>query len=623
MKRFDRINVILELAIILINITTIVIAISKYNSVVGVVAKENIATAKAESNRPIGRWVGLGLEGIIVGAIAVSPNYASDQTIFVNSSEGIFRSTNAGRTWVKLTSGLPDVNPNYDGINSSIVVSPNYAIDQTIFVNTPSSSDLISNGVYHSRDGGDNWERVNVEFGESVVPQITFSPNYKNDHTIFIGGDGDVPGNGFLAKSTNNGLSWQIINPLPSYSSWFISDFAFSPNYVTDQTIFATVTLENNFGGIIKSVNGGIAWTLSIPYDQGPSNAWAIAVSPNYSRDQTVFVGTEATNEGRNLIRSIDGGVTWQIASIGLQTDDVQDIVIASDSTLYAGTGGGGVLISNNFGGSWQQLNDFPINSSCGSFYSLAFSPEYIKDGTLFAACAYPFYKENNDPVPGVWKHVITKQYEPPGQSKNNSILSPFNNGVTWSVYNGYLDNRDQSWAGCGVAFRALDHCRNQLFGLDLVPDQEIGFQILAPANGTIIWKGRLEGGCVGVRIRLDNGLNMNVCHFATFNVEEGKHVARGAILGTSSTQHVHMSLDDRYGSGNLCPGAKDEVCNIPVPFSGVYTIEGISFDPNPNGETVILPYPKCDKNKVVCQFNVDFQQYRGFKGTSTNRAIP
>lgn len=207
-----------------------------------------------------------------------------------------------------------------------------------------------------------------------------------------------------------------------------------------------------------------------------------------------------------------------------------------------------------------------------------------------------------------------------PDPDRDFDLLSPFNNGVTWTVVSGYYNNRDQSSTGCHIGL-GPDHCRNQLFGLDMTPNQQADREILAPTNGKVSFKGRLEGGCIGLRITLDNGLNLNVCHFATWNVGTGDRVLRGKILGTRSTPHVHLSLDDRYRIGTLCPG-KDR-CFLPIPFDGQHTIEGVSFDPNPNGETVSLPYPLCDKRRVDCQFEVDFQQYQGLKGTSSNISIP
>ncbi|OGH14940.1 MAG: hypothetical protein A3H50_03680 [Candidatus Levybacteria bacterium RIFCSPLOWO2_02_FULL_37_10] len=209
----------------------------------------------------------------------------------------------------------------------------------------------------------------------------------------------------------------------------------------------------------------------------------------------------------------------------------------------------------------------------------------------------------------------------PKGPDRDFDLLSPFNNGVAWTVFNGYLDNRDQSKNGCGVATKPLDHCRNQLFGLDMVPDQESDKEILAPANGKVSFRGELEGGCIGLRVTLDNGLNLNVCHFAAWNVSVGDRVLRGKVLGTRSTPHVHLSLDDRYRIGNLCPG--QDRCFLPIPFDGQHTLEGVPLNPDPNGETVILPYPLCDQRNAGCRFKVGFQQYQGLPGMSSNIAIP
>jgi len=209
------------------------------------------------------------------------------------------------------------------------------------------------------------------------------------------------------------------------------------------------------------------------------------------------------------------------------------------------------------------------------------------------------------------------------GHDRDLELLSPFNNGVTWTISSGYYNNRDQSKAGCHVGQGAPDHCRNQLFGLDMVSDQQSDTDILAPGNGKVGFVGNLEDeDCIGVRITLDNGLNLNVCHFATWNISTGERVLRGKVLGTRSTPHVHLSLDNRYKIGTLCPGK--ERCFLPVPFDGQHTIEGMSLDPDPNGETVTLPYPLCDQRKnISCQFKVGFQQYQGLKGTSSNTAIP
>ncbi len=188
-------------------------------------------------------------------------------------------------------------------------------------------------------------------------------------------------------------------------------------------------------------------------------------------------------------------------------------------------------------------------------------------------------------------------------------LLAPFNNGVTFEVkqpykgQGGYYNNRSQNNTGCPIGV-APDHCQNQLFGLDLVPDQQSDKTILAPVAGKVDFlpSDPKSGGCIG--LTLDDGIHINVCHFDTWTVKRGQKVVRGKVLGTRSTLHVHISLDDRRHGKPY----------IPIPFTGTHILEGTSLDPNPNGETVA--YAKRT-------FRVDFGQYTGWRGVSSNVAIP
>lgn len=204
-------------------------------------------------------------------------------------------------------------------------------------------------------------------------------------------------------------------------------------------------------------------------------------------------------------------------------------------------------------------------------------------------------------------------------QTQRPGLLSPFNLGVTWTAISGYYNNTSQSSEGCGVGGGpGLDHCRNQLFGLDLKPSQpfENDKTVLAPASGTVAL---LAGDCI--LLTLEDNINLNVCHFASTNVKEGEKVERGKVLGIRSTSWVHISLDNRHNLGTLCNSGK---CFLPVPFSGTYSLEGMSLDPDLSGDTVTLPYERCAEKGITCQFQVKANQYSGnLAGISTNIAIP
>jgi len=158
----------------------------------------------------------------------------------------------------------------------------------------------------------------------------------------------------------------------------------------------------------------------------------------------------------------------------------------------------------------------------------------------------------------------------------HSELLAPMPSGTTLKIVHGYNDPLPGQFCPKPGPNRR-DHCMNQAFGLDFVPTNS-ATDIIAPASGTVAW---LISDCLGLRLDLGD-VNLNICHFATFNVKQGDYVARGKFLGTW-VGNIHLSIDDRYhdkSPGSGCPSPALRNCR-PVPFNaGYYTIEGMSFDP-------------------------------------------
>ena len=78
--------------------------------------------------------------------LAASPEFESDGTIFASTDgAGVFRSTDHGDTWHGVSAGL-----GHRSIRA-LAVSPAYGNDSTVFVGGP-------DGVYKSVDGGVTWQ---------------------------------------------------------------------------------------------------------------------------------------------------------------------------------------------------------------------------------------------------------------------------------------------------------------------------------------------------------------------------------------------------------------------------------------------------------------------------------
>lgn len=80
-----------------------------------------------------------------ITAIALSPNYFNDRTVFAGTLiGGVYKSTDDGATWTLSSAGLL---PN---IIRDIEVSPNFAVDRTVFVGS-------YKGLFRSVDAGNSW----------------------------------------------------------------------------------------------------------------------------------------------------------------------------------------------------------------------------------------------------------------------------------------------------------------------------------------------------------------------------------------------------------------------------------------------------------------------------------
>lgn len=287
-----------------------------------------------------------------IRAIAVSPNYASDKTVFA----GAYKSTDGGASWTETGAPINNI--------TSFAISPNYAMDETIFVGS-----YWNQGVAKSSDGGMTWTLINSGFANLDNYSLAISPNYASDKTIFAGqGDG-------LYRSTNGGDTWERVLTKSDYPEALV----LSPNYAVDQTIFVGFWNLSTY----KSTNGGTTW-ISI----GQSKTSALAISPDFSSDQTIFAG----NVRGGVSKSIDGGITWTEVSNGLATSRVQSLAVSPDfsidQTIFAGLGrnndGPGIYKSTNGADSWSEANN-GLNIG-RNIPSLAFSPEYINDNTVFAS---------------------------------------------------------------------------------------------------------------------------------------------------------------------------------------------------------------------------------------------
>lgn len=87
-----------------------------------------------------------GLDGYIPSDMKLSPDFANDDTIYLlTSGGGLFRSTNRGRRWERVSELGGPIDQGF-----TMAFSPEFASDKTMFVGS-------FDGIWRSRDGGVSW----------------------------------------------------------------------------------------------------------------------------------------------------------------------------------------------------------------------------------------------------------------------------------------------------------------------------------------------------------------------------------------------------------------------------------------------------------------------------------
>jgi photosystem II stability/assembly factor-like uncharacterized protein len=299
-----------------------------------------------------------------IGAIAVAPSDA--KVIYVGTGEasirgqttspgdGIYKSTDAGKTWVHL--GLADTLQ-----IAAIAIDP--ANPDIVYVAAQGNPWVPSSdrGVYRSRDGGRSWKKVLFVSPTTGAHDISIDP--KNPRTLYAGLwdhqrlpwniRSGGPGSG-LWKSTDGGDSWHRLQQgLPS----LMGNTGVSVSPVDPDRVYAMI--EAVHGGVFRSDDAGRTWRRTNGDAGIRDRGWyytRIYADPQHK--DTVFV------LANSIVKSTDGGTTFR--EVRNPHGDNHDLWInpRNDRIMVEGNDGGGVVTLDG-GQTWSS----DLNQPTGQFY--------------------------------------------------------------------------------------------------------------------------------------------------------------------------------------------------------------------------------------------------------------
>ena len=246
-------------------------------------------------------WQFAGLRDVgQIGAIRIDPvnpavvYVAATGNLFRNNPErGIFKTTDAGRTWRKVlfisdSTGAADVEiaPN-DPNTLYAVMSRAERKPWTII------SGANEGGIYKSTDAGETWTRLTNGLPSGLIGKGNIGVTAANPNRLYLLYEAK-PGGG-LYRSDDAGASWTLVNSQPSLIT--------RPFYYT--TLTADPTNANvvyaGAEGFFKSTDGGQTFR---PFPTPHGDNHDIWINP---RNAEIMI--QANDGGANV--SLNGGRTW------------------------------------------------------------------------------------------------------------------------------------------------------------------------------------------------------------------------------------------------------------------------------------------------------------------------
>ena len=310
-------------------------------------------------------WTSLGAhpKGQSVGFVITDgvPGAEADITMNLALIEGVFRSVDAGKSWIPLN----------DENLADRKIRAIAAVENVLFAGT-------DGGLY--RLNTDTWEKLTIRPTEMSENQFAVHALAVDEHRLYVAAGDELTnqnqrgrqikslmtGNDewYLYRSTDQGDTWYSIDPRKRQEgeaekqrkNLFNFDMA-SPFpgaeateiYMPSVKVFTThgrVTVVDAFGELFYSMNAGETWTA---LDVKGSSAYRVPPPVLMMDANTFYKGTSG-----GVQHTIDGGKSWHQVNTGLVGTPVQTL-IAVKGKLYANSIDGFVF-STDAGESWTPL---------------------------------------------------------------------------------------------------------------------------------------------------------------------------------------------------------------------------------------------------------------------------
>jgi photosystem II stability/assembly factor-like uncharacterized protein len=315
--------------------------------------------------------------------LAVSPSnpnvvYACFSTnAITNVFDGIYKSTDAGSSWVRVDDGsIDDVFSSFGWFFGNLRIAPN----------DPGKLWCLGVPLYKSEDGGVTWSNVTAGMH---VDQHALEMHPMNPNFMVCGNDGGV------YISQNGGSTWSHVEVLPITMFYNAGIDYQSPerlfggtqdngtnrtpggaadgwekilggdgfHVLVDPTDPNYVYAEYQYGNLFRSDDGGNSMSFIFNGGNDDRTNWNTPIALDPSDPATLYFGANM------LYRSTDRGGSWEAISPDLTDGEhpsgslsfgtITTIAVAPSDplTIYAGSDDGNVQVTTDGGQNWNNIS--------------------------------------------------------------------------------------------------------------------------------------------------------------------------------------------------------------------------------------------------------------------------
>jgi photosystem II stability/assembly factor-like uncharacterized protein len=289
------------------------------------------------------------------------PPYPPPIIYAVNEDTCLAKTTDDGDTWEILHKGH-----NFEDSVKCVAVHPS---DPDIVYKGVTGS-IYETGIMRSSDGGDTWNCINNGLPDRICPS-KLGMFRQNPDYLLLGTYIEPPGQQARGcyKTTDEGDNWYDVTPTPPSQILNISDFSFHPT-MPEVVCFSAShsTPDNSYRGVWLSSDFGETWQHIGRPDNMPFPEATCVLMVSLDTIYTGYYSQYAGGYLSGINRTTDAGLTWHVCYSYELFFAITDVVVdsANHNNVYASYGsrfllnapeeeGRGVIRSTDGGDTWDK----------------------------------------------------------------------------------------------------------------------------------------------------------------------------------------------------------------------------------------------------------------------------